>query len=100
MLIERHAWAAGVEDDQHNGLGSCHSPMEGADCLGNRLSGSKTFLPSIFLPLKCEFAGHDVRSVWHRMTVPFKFSVGRESDFQYRQLRVPRGVIFIGLAIP
>src|SRR5215469_18094513 len=100
MLGERHAWAAGVKDDQHNGLGSCHSSMEGVDCLGNRLSGSKTFLLSIVLSLKRELAGDDVRSVWHGMTVPFKFSVRRESDFQYCQLRLPRGVIFIRFAIP
>jgi hypothetical protein len=57
--------------------------MEDVDCLGERLSGRKALLLSIFFSLKRQFSSDDVGSAWHRVTVPFQLSVRRETDFQY-----------------
>src|SRR5215472_110682 len=100
MPAERHAWAPGVEDDQYNRFISRHSPMEGVDCLRDRLSGRKALLLAIFFPLKHQFSGDDVGRAWHRMTMPFKLSVRWETDFQYCQLRPARRVRLVRLTVP
>ena len=82
-LRQRHPCTSGVEDDQYKRFAACHFPMECGDCLGNRLSRGEALPLAIFLSLKGQFSGDDVRSTWHRMTMPFQLSVWRENDFQY-----------------
>lgn len=82
MPRERHALSSGVEDDKNNGFVTGDSPVECVNCFRNRLSRRKALLLSISFSLKGQFSGDDVGSAWHRMTVPFKFGVRRESDFQ------------------
>ena len=83
MPRDRHDWAPGLEDDQHNRLTSRHSPVECIDCFGNRLSGGKALLFAIPLSFKGQFSSNDVGSAWHGMTMPFQLSVWGESDFRY-----------------
>src|SRR5215469_4487395 len=100
MLSEKHPRTPSVEDDEYNRFTSCDSPMEHIDCLGNRLSGPKALLLTIFLSLKGQFSGDNVARAGHRMTMPFQLSVWRESDSQDRQLWLARRVRFVWLPIP
>lgn len=69
-------------------------PMGCVDGLGD--SRVKPLLLGAFLLSDGKFSGDDVGGTWHRVTMPFEFAVRRESDFQYRQLRLAQRIRIVG----
>ena len=100
ILGERLVYGSGVEHNKYNGFISCYSPMKCVHRLENRVSSSKMLFLSILFSLKREFSRDEVGSTWHRMAMPFELGVWRNSDLQYRQLRLAWRIGFVSLTIP